>query len=164
MTHAQPCLTKNTLNILLFFAKYDGAVFAKWDCVVVLYGDALAAGSRRAKREPTSSVAGYIERSTVSTDVGRNGDLRVGILVGSEGMAPESVVREKDLFAASGNDESFWVRGERRGVTDGESICYGCYNMGVCGCAIGLARVRVKARARVTVKQAASDLTWRPRC
>lgn len=36
VTQNQPRLTKYTLKTLLFFAKYEGAVSAKWDCVVAL--------------------------------------------------------------------------------------------------------------------------------
>jgi hypothetical protein len=73
VTHAQPCFTKNWLKILLFLAKYEGAVLTKCDCVVALYGADRADGSRRAKREPTTRVAGYTTRIILSRYVGRTG-------------------------------------------------------------------------------------------
>lgn len=99
MTHAHPCLTKNWLNTLLFFAKYEGAVLAKCDCVVVLYGAARAAGSSKAKSEPTTRTPGYSERSIVSRDVGRKGDLRVAIFVALDGVL---VLFAADVFGVEG--------------------------------------------------------------
>jgi len=54
----QPILTKKTLNRLRFFAKYEGAKAAGWDCVVGLYGADRAEGLRREKSEPMTRVAG----------------------------------------------------------------------------------------------------------
>jgi hypothetical protein len=56
--HAQPLFTKNMLNMLSFLAKYDGVVLGGYDCVLGLYVDDLADGSRREKREPMTRVAG----------------------------------------------------------------------------------------------------------
>ena len=75
MTHAQPCFTKNLLNMFPFVAKYEGAVSTKCDCVTSLYGADLAVGSSRAKMDPTTRVVGYTASRMISSDVGRNGDL-----------------------------------------------------------------------------------------
>lgn len=57
-------------------------------------------------------------RRIVSRDVGRKGDLRAAIflvvwVVGVEGISAGLGIGDGDLF---------WIRAERRGVTDGESM------------------------------------------
>jgi len=84
----------------------------------VLYGAARATGSRRANRDPTIRVAGYTERRIPSKYVGMKGDLRTAIFVVFEGVEG---VPSVSLGVEGG--ESFWMRAERRGVEDGESIC-----------------------------------------
>ncbi len=83
----------------------------------MLYGAERATGSRSANRDPTTRVAGYSERRIVSRYVGMKGDLRAAIFVVFEGV-------EVAPFAWLGEEggESFWMRAERRGVVDGESI------------------------------------------
>jgi hypothetical protein len=114
VTHAHPCFTKYRLNILLFLAKYEGAVLATCECVMALYGAARADGSRRAKREPATSVAGKIARRTVSREVGRSGCLR-------DDMFGELEVAVLEVEGAD-SGVWFWVLCERRGVTEPESM------------------------------------------
>lgn len=60
--------------------------------------------------------------------MGRNGDFRGVIFAEAEEASFVFVVKEGVWFVASGEEDIFWIRCERRGVTDGESICR-CYNM-----------------------------------
>lgn len=73
-------------------------------------------------------TAGYIESKTVSRGVGRKGDLRVVIFVMFGGV----LLLDKWLpfadFGVESEGELFWIRAERLGVAEGESICR-CYNM-----------------------------------
>jgi len=93
-------------------------VSTKWDWVAALYGADLAAGSRRAKREPMTRVAGYMDKRIVSREVGRKGDLLAVIF---------AVVEELPfaLFKLGGDGAGgrFWIRFDRLGVVDGDSIC-----------------------------------------
>ena len=79
-----------------------------------MYGAARADGSRRANREPATSVAGKMARRTVSRDVGRNGCLRDDIFTGVE-----VVVVEIEGVDSGGR---LWTLCERRGVADPESM------------------------------------------
>jgi hypothetical protein len=85
-----------------------------------LYGAALAEGSRRAKREPAISVAGYIARIRVSRGVGRNGGLSNDIFAGCEVVKSE--------FVDVGSGERFWILCERRGVAEPESMIWDAIN------------------------------------
>ena len=89
-------------------------MLATCDCVAALYGAARADGSRRAKREPAISVAGYTARRTISREVGRRGCLRDDIFEGAEVVAPG--------FEGVGSGDRFWILCERRGVTEPESM------------------------------------------
>jgi hypothetical protein len=118
VTHAQPCFTKNWLKILLFLAKYEGAVLTKCDCVVALYGADRADGSRRAKREPTTRVAGYTTRIILSRYVGRTGGLRAIIFV--VGTVPFVILELVDGV------DRFWfsILCDRRRDADSEAILF----------------------------------------
>ena len=55
----------------------------------MLYGAARATGSRSANRDPTTRVAGYIERRTASRYVGMKGGFRTAIFAVFEGVELE---------------------------------------------------------------------------
>lgn len=95
-------------------------MLATCDCVTVLYGAALAEGSRRAKREPAMSVTGYIARMSVSRGVGRSGALSDDIFADCE------VVKSEFVDVASG--ERCWILCERRGVAEAESMIWDAVN------------------------------------
>lgn len=60
-------------------------------------------------------TVGYIAKSAESMVVGRKGDLRVAILE-ERGLVTSGVE------VAGGDGAIFWIRWERRGVAEGESI------------------------------------------
>lgn len=90
------------MSILFFFAKYEGAVLAGWDCNTGLYSEARTSGLRTEKIEPRMRVAGYMERRIASKVVGMKGDF-LGVILGA-------------VEGVSG------IRVERRFVFEGESI------------------------------------------
>lgn len=69
--------------------------------------------------DPITNVTGYIDSRTVSSVVGRKGDLRVTTLVVPEG--PFGMLRAGGGEEVDGVDD-FCSRCERRGVPAGESI------------------------------------------
>lgn len=63
-----------------------------------------------ANKDPTTRVAGYIERRMLSRYVGMKGDLRAAIFAVFKGVEGELLV----MLGVEGG-ESFWMRAERRG-------------------------------------------------
>jgi len=70
--------------------------------------------------EPITRVKGYKERRMVSSDVGKKGDLLELIVVLLEAFPFNLFVLGVD---GDGEGGIFWIRCERRGVGDVESIC-----------------------------------------
>jgi hypothetical protein len=77
------------------------------------------------------------------------GDLRTAIFVVFEGVEGVPFV----LLGVEGGD-SFWMRAERRGVVDGESICR-YYNIGL---------EKVKCFVKVLQLGAGTEVMWKPDC
>ena len=115
----------------------------------MLYGAARATGSRTANRDPTTRVVGYMERRIASRYVGMKGDLRAAIFGIFEGVEGGPFV----VLGVEGG-ESFWMRAERRGVVDGESICR-CYNIWW---------KSVECFANVLQLGANGEVMWKPDC
>jgi hypothetical protein len=85
----------------------------------------------------------------VSRYVGMKGDLRAAIFAVAEGVEGVPFA----LFGVEGG-ESFWIRAERRGVVDGESICR-YYNIGW---------KRVECFVNILQLETGSKLMWKPDC